>query len=196
MRRSKMSEIATALSDKNPEYDAELDMSGFLSVILENERAGSVLDSLTGHPAIAAAATELQAHRFDRFAWDFIRPFENLAEAMISQNIAEDERLHFLILRQDFVGSHLQALFERFEGSACCADKERRVMFALIRFFKTGQPIEFDYSEEHSYSLPKILLRDHDSIVGYFDSLYDLYYGKYDLYVKTMQDFALLAGTT
>lgn len=154
------------------------------------------LADVADSPAFLHASAELQAHRFDRFAWDFIRPFENLAEAMIAKNIAEDERLNFLILRQDFVGSHLQALFEQFEGSAYCADKERCVMFALIRFFKTGQPIEFDYSEEHSYSRPKILLRDHDNIVGYFDSLYDLYYGKYGAYVKKMQDFAMLAENT
>ncbi|MNV99606.1 hypothetical protein D3C71_1949910 [compost metagenome] len=80
----------------------------------------------------------------------------------------------------------MRNLFVDIEGSSCCADKERTVMRALIKHYHKGGRIEFNYGGEYTYHLPQIVLRDHESLVSYFEALYGLYYGNPKAYMLEM----------
>jgi hypothetical protein len=59
-------------------------------------------------------------------------------------------------------------------------------MRALMRFFTTGEPISFNYDQEYTFGLPKKVLKSHDSIVQYVNSLHHLYYGNSDHYLNAL----------
>lgn len=151
----------------------------FSAILGERDQRGEArLAERVDDPEIVSALAALRDYNYGRFSFQHIQPFNELTEAMIRQALGDNSRLVFLIKHQDFVAMHLQRLFQDLEGNACCADKERTVMKALIRFFHTGKEIKFNYEGEYTYHLPKFILREHQDIIDYFEALHALYYGQ------------------
>jgi hypothetical protein len=168
-------------------------LNAMFSAILgqRNERGEARLAACDKDPAIVKSIEALKQYDLTRFELSYIYPAEELGEAIVGRALSNNPKISFLVLHSSFVGSHLQNLFESLEGRAYCADKEGTVIRSLIGFFHKGTRIEFNYDQEYTYFLPRKILRDHDSILAYFDSLMDLYYGRPNRYLKQM---ALLAA--
>lgn len=159
----------------------------------ENDAAQEALAACVDDPAIAEAQEALRTHDFGRFRSSILREQGRVVSALIKSVFGDNHRLAFLFEQQGFVGAHIRNLFVDFEGSSCCADKERTVIRALSEYFHTGKPIAFDYDAEYTYMLPEIVLRDQESILAYFDALYGLYHGNPKAYLTEMLRMAKLA---
>lgn len=162
--------------------------SGFMDA--ENQKAQAALSECADTPEIVEATEALRTLDYRKFNSSLLRKQSRIVSAMFKSVHGDNHQLEFLISKQDFVGRHLRNLFTDYEGSACCADKERTVMRALLRHFHSGKPIKFDYDAEYTYMLPEVVFREHDGVVDYFDAIYRLYYGNPKPYLAVMLDIA------
>lgn len=181
-------ETNEAVSDEDLRKGLESIFSGFLED--ENRKAQASLSECADDPAIIEATEALQTLDYRKFHSSLLRKHDRIVSALIKSVHGDNHQLTFLLSRQDYVGRHLRNLFTDFEGSACCADKERTVMRALLRHYYSKKPIEFDYGAEYTYMLPEIVFRDHDGVIAYFEAVYSLYYGNPKKYLTVMVDIA------
>lgn len=79
---------------------------------------------------------------------------------------------------------HLTRLFETHEGSACCADKARTILNVLIDYFEENKQIQFNYDSEYTYHLPKLILKNQEDVLEYYDSLIKLFSGNVLAYIE------------
>ena len=173
-------------------------MTGIFDSILGEYRhkAEARLAERAADPEVVKAEAALRIYDYEGFGRSYLRPHQDMTEALISKALSENHKLEFILMHQDFVGAHLQHLFETYEGRACCADKERTVMRALIRSFHKGTEIKFDYDGEYTYHLPSVVLRDHDGIMSYFDSLHQLFYGRPETYIEEISKIIRLTAAS
>lgn len=96
----------------------------------------------------------------------------------------------FLKEQREFIEHHLDYLFRTFEGNACSHDKTRTIMGRLERFFESGVEIEFNYKEEYTYHMPKIILTTHDEIIVAYHALEYLFYGNPKKYLPLITEYS------
>ncbi|MBY3151417.1 hypothetical protein HFO56_03315 [Rhizobium laguerreae] len=178
--------------DEVSEESLKKGLEGIFSAILgdESRKAREALSAHENNPEVLEATEALKVLDYRKFRSSLLRRHEQLTRALVEKVLGDNHHLFFLLTKQDFVGRHIQNLFVDIEGSSCCADKERTVMRALIRHYHKGARIEFNYDAEYTYMLPQVVLRDQESIIGYFDSLYRLYYGNPKPYLAEMLKIA------
>lgn len=97
--------------------------------------------------------------------------------------VVDKRKLVSLFLNYGFFASHIRALVEEVEGSACCADKTRFLLKALARFFAHGQEVSFDRNQPYTFHLPEKVLTSHQEVVDFYNALERLFYGKPDKYL-------------
>jgi hypothetical protein len=182
--------------DREQAAQLEKGMSSIFSSILadENKKAMETLAKHENDPEVLEAFQALLRLDYSKFGQSLLRHHQRISEALVETVLGKNPRLTFLLMHQDFVSRHIRTLFVDLEGSACCADKERTVMRALIRHFHKGVRIEFDYSGEYTFHLPQVVLRDHESVIGYFEGLYNLQYGNPKPYMQEMLKIAQAAN--
>lgn len=176
--------------------DLEKGLTDIFSSILAQEKI-KALELLAEHedePEVQEAAEALRKLDYQKFGRSLLHHQRRISETLVEKVLGDNPKLRFLLIQQDFVSRHIQKLFVEIEGYSCCADKERTIMRALIRHYHNGSRIEFDYEGEYTYHLPSVVLRDHDSIISYFDSLYRLYYGDHKPYLQAMLKIAQAAS--
>jgi hypothetical protein len=78
---------------------------------------------------------------------------------------------------------------------ACCADKARTVMWAMLQNLVEGSHIQFDYCQEYTYHLPKQVFTTHGDIMEFFEALYALYHGKSEKFIQCLQKIAAINAT-
>ncbi len=187
------------MTDPNPipvsKADLETGITDIFSSILAQEKtkALELLGKYEDEPHVQEAAEALRSLDYQKFGHSLLRHHRRIAETLVEKVLGENPRLAFLLIHQDFVSRHLRSLFVDIEGLSCCADKVRTVMRTLIRHYYKGSKIEFDYAGEYTYHLPQVVLRDHDSVVGYFESLYRLHYGDPKPYMVEMLKISQVA---
>ena len=120
------------------------------------------------------------------FYFGLIYPFENFLDGLIQAEVSKDRDVRFIMLNSQFIERHYEKLIIKFEGSAYCADKSRTIMRNLVMFYKTGEKISFDYNQEYTYHLPKVIFKTHDNIIEFYQAIKDFYYGNSEKYLKAM----------
>jgi hypothetical protein len=172
-------------------------ISDIFSTFLDREKqtALETLARYENEPEVLEAAEALRDLDYKKFDRALIRHHKRVSEALIERELGKNRHLAFLLLNQDFVSRHIRNLITDIEGGACCADKERTITRALIRFYYHDVRIAFDYEGEYTYHLPEIILRDHESVVAYFEALYNLHYGLPKAYVEEMAKIAAIVQT-
>jgi len=158
--------------------------SSLLSQVHDDEIA--MYKSVHKNKAVENAIKTLQSGDYEQLEYSIKRPIDGYLAGLIRSEIADCDRVVFIISNYRFVENHFETLINKIEGMACCADKSRSIMRALIKFLVTGENIEFDYSQEYTYHLPRGVFKDHDSIVSFFRSLEFLYYGKSEQYIRQL----------
>jgi len=153
---------------------------------MEKERIKEVLDGMLGalkkeEVALYKALIDKTCYKKIEDVEDFylaiVYPFEKFVSGLIRTEISNNEDVVFILKRSRFIKSHFETLIQNTEGSACCADKSRTIMNGLLDFYREGKLIVFDYEQEYTYHLPRVLFKTHESIIGFYKGLSGLYHG-------------------
>jgi hypothetical protein len=126
---------------------------------------------------------------FQEFYHGLIYPHEQFINGLIKSEISPNRDVGFILKHSNFLENNFRCWIEKVEGSACCADKTRTIIRNLIDFYKTGNKIDFDYNQEYTFHLPKVVFKNHESIVEFYEGIKSLYYGnptKYLLCLKNL----------
>jgi len=163
------------------------------------EALGGVLDALSkgnseafeaveNHAAVQKAIDLAKAGKFEEFYFALMYPFEQVMDSIAQRALPESRNAQFLMKHSEFVESHFVNLIEKYEGRACSADKSRTILSHLLAFFIKGKRIEFNYAQEYTYHLPKKIFTTHEEILGFFEGVQRLYYGRPDEYLKALME--------
>ena len=145
--------------------------------------------NLAGTNLVSKAAAAARNGDPEIFYLSLQYDLDQLLSGVVETEIPGKRDAHFLMLKSQFVGSHMDKLFRRYEGWPCSHDKTKTVMRSLMKFFKTGEKIQFNYNNEFTYHLPAKVLNEHDQIIAYFNALQHLYYGNPEHYFTVMASF-------
>lgn len=164
----------------------------FFNALTDNQkqRRSDKFEQVKATPLVSNANHLLSAGRWEQFDWDLIDPLEDIATSIVEDKYegkTESGQLVFLLTKQTFIRGHLSRLFQTFEGLACSADKERTVFNAIARWLINGDEIKFNYNGDYTFQLPKKILTTHEDVICYFVSIYNLYYGRSDLYLMELK---------
>lgn len=167
-----------------------------MSKEINKEALVGVLNGLAG--ALEVEAINLFEHLVESMAIEkisdyeelylfLIFPFEQFIDGAIMSTVSNDDDVRFLLSKSHFIEIHIKKIFQRAEGEGCCADKARSVISSLVKFYKTGAEISFDYGGEYTYHLPKKILKTHEECVAFYKALKSLYYGSPDKYIHALK---------
>ena len=176
------------LASTTPTEDLESALDGVLTALVNSidKELSEAYDSVRGQPMLQAAATALQKLEPQTYFYALQYPFQRVEQGLLREHFS-DPKIRFVFEEYQFIIAHLRALFETYEGSACCADKARTVLRAWLRFLQQGKPIVWDREQEHTFHLPVKVLAEHESIEAFFMAITRLRYGRFDLYLAFMQ---------
>jgi hypothetical protein len=170
--------------------------------MLAKEEVASVLDALfTGFQSESVATFEHIKHLkpieyacnaveetdADLFYMSLIYPLGNMVDGLLTTYFGQNYEVQFLFKHYSYVESHFRHNLERHEGSACVADKTRTIIRHLIIGLTAKTKLEFDYSGEYTFHLPKKVFMTQDQNIEFFKGIYDLYYGNPIKYLTAMQ---------
>lgn len=120
------------------------------------------------------------------FYFKMIYPYENFLEGFIQSRYSNNHDLKFLLINQRFIQANYEKLIQKFEGSACCADKSRTIITYLVQYFIDPEknPIVFNWNQEYTFHYCKVTFTNQEQILDFFKSLKTLYYGNPDPYFE------------
>jgi len=122
------------------------------------------------------------------FYMSLIYPHENFLKGLIQTEISKNHEVIFLLIHSNYVENHFVKFIKDIEGFACSADKSRTIMNRLLKWFKDGSRIEFDYNAEYTYHLPKSVFTTHDEIIEFYEGVKRLYYGNSKEYLVAIKN--------
>jgi len=146
----------------------------------------TTFDSVADSPEMKNAQKILKSKDYDSFYYlcvlEIAKPIEGL---MIKEGLSD--KSIFILENYGFVQNHFEHLIKKLEGHPCCADKSRTIILSLINFFETGKTIEFDLGQEYTFHIPKLIFKDHKTILSHFTAIKGLYYGHYEPYLDSLK---------
>lgn len=168
-------------------------------VSFHDKESVELFQSLNGNGMLSKIADDIAELKISEFRLGLPYRVENLLSGAIitvaeqkkqsgEWSSLQQDKIEFLLLNSDFVESHFRRYIEEIEGTACCADKSRTIVASLAKYFTKGKEIEFDYSGEYTYHLPKLVFTHHSEIVDFFDGLHSFYYGNPERYFEVSKD--------
>lgn len=95
--------------------------------------------------------------------------------------------LKFLYINYDFLEHQVRHLFERLEGSGCCADKSRYVLSMYKQFLLDGSIPTDDFTERH-YWIPRH--GTHQDWLDLVKGAFNMYYGNAMGFFETYKKIA------
>lgn len=169
---------------------------------LEAEEIKNVLDGMLGHieqekidlyKALMEKGGKIPVDSYGTFHISLIYPHEKFLDGLIKTEISKDADACFILKRSSYIESHFRNWIEQKEGSACCADKSRAIVNALLKWFMEGKQIEWNYSQEYTYHLPKDIFKTHDDILLFYYGIKSLYYGNPKQYLEALKNIMSIA---
>ncbi|MEG1350510.1 MAG: hypothetical protein RSD49_21005 [Hafnia sp.] len=136
---------------------------------------------------IQKAGIAVQKFNPDKFYFALIYPLSNMVDGLLS-TYTPSEEAKFLFKHHGFVESHFEHHLGQIEGRACVADKTRTIIRHLCKALITGEVVEFDYTQEYTYHLPKKIFTQQAGNLAFFNSLVHLYYGNPQKYIQELQN--------
>ena len=167
-----------------------------VAALLGSEAEGGQrrLRAVEKSPGIVAARGMLQAGDMSGFYFALVYPLDETVDALLANEFPHSPELQFLFKEYSFVENHFLKVIEQREGPVCGFDKCQTVLAGLLDFLKTGKPLAYNFEQEYTFHLPRVVFRTHTEVVSYFDALHHLYYGRAEPFVRAWQ--ALPAADT
>jgi hypothetical protein len=131
----------------------------------------------SGTPAATKAILAAQSGEFDEFYFAVQYPASQVIDGLLMDQFPQQHATHFLFKNSQFIERHVRYFIEKYEGSACGADKSRTILRSIFRHLQTGNEIVFNYSQEFTYHLPKKVFTTHTRIMQFFEALRALHAG-------------------
>ncbi|HNQ21269.1 MAG TPA: hypothetical protein PKI46_09430 [Bacteroidales bacterium] len=110
-------------------------------------------------------------------------PWKKFIKGFLKATLNANYDIEFIYTQYRFIENHFQNVIEKTEGSACCADKSRTIVKAILNYYLTGEKIEFNYEQEYTYHLPKLVFTTHEDIISFYESLKSLHLGNSKLFL-------------
>lgn len=129
-----------------------------------------------------------QISDYEEFYSAVIYPFENFVRGFVQSEISSNPNVVFIMQNSYFVEIHFRKMFEKFEGSACSADKSRTIVKCLLSYFKNGKQIEFDYNVKYTFNLPIRIFTTHQDIIQFYEAIKSLFYGNGEKYLFALKE--------
>lgn len=123
----------------------------------------------------------------NEFFYAVLYPWEKFISGFLKSTLNANRDVEFIWKHSEFIYRHFRNLFEKYEGSACCADKSRTIVNRLLKYYANGEKIEFDYDAEYTYHLPKNIFKSHDHIIVFYEGLKSLLYGRPEKYLEALK---------
>lgn len=130
----------------------------------------------------------------EEFYLGIIYPYEQFVSGLIKSEISKNKEVVFILENSQFIEHHFRYWVEKIEGMACCADKTRTILRRLIEFYKNGTMIEFDYTAEYTFHLPRVIFKTHESIVVFYKGIKSLKYGNPTRYLNALKSLMVIAA--
>ncbi|MEH0153754.1 hypothetical protein V6R21_06370 [Limibacter armeniacum] len=128
----------------------------------------------------------------DDFSLAVLHPWNKFISALITTQIGDNEDVKFILKNFQFLEQNFEFYIEKIEGLACSVDKSRMILRAIYNFYKTGKKIEFNYDQEYTFHLPKVVFTNHESIIEFYQGLKGLRYGNNIQYLETVKNIETL----
>ncbi len=137
--------------------------------------------------AFVQAASYAKDNNFEAFDYLFLHEIEKPINGLL-ESICESDDFTFLMLHGHDIEVHFAHFIKQFEGTACNADKSRTIIRSLLKHFRTGDDIKFNYDAEFTYHLPNTIFKTHDDIIEFYKGLRKLIItGNPDAYLLALQ---------
>lgn len=164
-----------------------------LAGVLSKE-ADATIEPLMENKEIVNAITLIKEQRYEEFELFFVYPIQSCVESIVKRALdveSESCLLVFLVAHRDFVVSHLEWLFSRYEGHAYSVDKSDTVYSAMIKQAMLGNSVDlnFSYEGQYTFHLPKKILKDPGEIAAFAKAVSELYYGNGEVYCNFVNKF-------
>ena len=129
----------------------------------------------------------------NEFFYAILYPWDNFISGFLKSTLNANRDVEFIFKHSQYIDRHFYNLFDKYEGSACSADKSRTILNRLLEFYATGKKIDFDYDGEYTYHLPKKIFKSHDHIVEFYEGLKSLFFGNPQKYLEVLKVVLLLS---
>lgn len=110
-------------------------------------------------------------------------PIGKFINGTLDNKFGDNKEIKWIYSHYDFVESHLTKLFSKFEGRDFSVDKSTTIINSLVEFYKTNKVIKLNYEQEYTFDFPDKILKTHNNIINYYQSLKSLYYGNFEEYI-------------
>lgn len=130
----------------------------------------------------------------DGFYFSLIHTYDKFLSGLIRSKISTNSDVGFILKQSHFIEHQFEWLIKDAEGSPCCADKTRTIVEGLLRFYKNGERIEFDYNQKYTYQLPTKIFKTHESIIEFYEGVRGLYFGNPRKYLEALVKVKAASG--
>lgn len=150
----------------------------------ETELAQAVLAATGKTPEMLADIKNVE-----EFFFTLMYPYQKFLNGFVQIHFKGNQEAQWLFTHHTYIQKHFEKFIVDHEGGACSVDKSRTIINNLA-MWKLGriEKIVWDYEQEYTYHLPKVVFLHHDSITAFYEALLSLYYGnpaKYLSYLHT-----------
>lgn len=123
----------------------------------------------------------------EEFFYAILYPWEKFISGYLQSELKANSNVEFIFKHSQYIDRHFANLFIKYEGGTCSSDKSRTIVNRLLQFYATGEPIEFNYGAEYTYHLPKIIFKNHQDIIDFYEGLKSLLYGHPEKYLESLK---------
>ncbi|MGY3581944.1 hypothetical protein ACVIGB_001133 [Bradyrhizobium sp. USDA 4341] len=170
-------------SQPKDEYESGIrDVLGIITAGLDAEDK-QAYQAARSSPTVSTARAALEAMDLTAFRWALQRPYERVVDGLLEEAFPGSLEARYLVRRASYVERHFRSIVQAHEGLACCADKARTILAALMSYFVEGKPIAFDRSGKYTFHLSTKVFLDQDSIIAFFEAVRGLDYGDPRAYI-------------
>ncbi len=129
-----------------------------------------------------------ETKNIEEFYFSLIYPHQEFISGLIKSEISQNEDVIYIIKKFMDIKRHFEYWLHRIEGYTCCADKSSTIMEHLLKFYKEGTQIKFDYKQKYTFHLPKIIFKTHKSIINFYEAVKSLNCGNPTKYLIELKE--------
>ena len=135
------------------------------------------VETVSSLPPSRAARDALKRSDLPAFRAALQYPVDRILDGILAEAFPKSPKARYLVRRADYVTRHFRRVIQQAEGLACCADKTREIVRALLAHFATGEAIAWDRGGTSTFHLPTKVFLDQQSVVEFFEAIQALDYG-------------------